>query len=92
MVTWREKPDWWNAFLQIVNERVEGRGRVILTKALLKAYLLKVGAIDLRDRTYKNTMQMTREALLDRTWTDGLRVVKVSRTTLKVMEDAGNDD
>ena len=92
MVVWREKPDWWDAFLQIVNERVERRGRVILTKALLKAYLLKAGAIDIRDKSYKNTIQMTREALLSQSWTDGLKVVKVSRTTLKVMRDASSDD
>ena len=92
MFLWKEKPEWWDAFLQIVNKRVERRGRLILTKALLKAYLLKAGAIDLRDRSYKNTMQMTREALLSHRWTDGLKIVKLSRTTLKVMCDASNDD
>ena len=90
---WKEKPDWWDSFLEILQDRVERRGRLILTKALLKAYLIKVGAIDFRDRGYKNIIQMTREALLNEaSWTDGLKVVKLSRTTLKVMRNANNDD
>ena len=92
MVVWKEKPEWWDAFIDIVRTRVERRGRLILTKALLKAYLLKAGAIDLRDRSYKNTMQMTRDALLSHRWTDGLKIVKLSRTTLKVIRNADNDD
>ncbi len=92
MVVWKEKPEWWDAFLQIVNDRVERRGRLILTKSLLKAYLLKSGAIDLRDKSYKNIIQMTREALLSQRWTNGLKVVKLSRTTLKVMPDGEHDD
>lgn len=89
---WKQKPDWWDALLDILHERVEKRGRLILTKALLKAYLLKIGAIDLRDRAYKNTIQMTRDALLNGAWTDGLKIVRVSRTTLKVMPDGERDD
>ena len=92
MVVWKVKPEWWDTFLQILHERVEKRGRVILTKALLKAYLLKAGAIDIQDRAYKNTIQMTREALLSHCWIDGMKVEKISRTTLKVVRDAGNDD
>lgn len=92
MVVWKEKPEWWDAFLEIMRERVERRGRVILTKGLLKAYLLRAGAIDFSDKSYKNTIQMTREALLFGKWNDGLKVEKITNITLKVVKNAGDDD
>ncbi|MCD6370843.1 MAG: hypothetical protein J7L63_05070 [Thermoplasmata archaeon] len=92
MVSWKEKPEWWDNFLQILREKVERRGRLILTKGLLKAYLLKAGAIDLSDRSYRNTMQITREALLDGKWMDGLKAEKITSITLKVVKDADHND
>ncbi len=91
LTIWREPPPWWNDFLKIINERVEIRGRLILTKGLLLRYLLKVNAIDLRDRGYRTTIAMTRQALLDGRWNNGLKAIKLTNRTIKVVKD-GNDD
>ncbi len=90
MHIWNQKPEWWDSFISILRERVDRRGRVILTRGVLLKYLLKVNAIDMRDRGYRNVIVMARQALLDGSWNDGLKVTRISKTTLKVVRDADN--
>ena len=81
---WNEKPEWWDALISKLEERLKYRDAVILNKEALKAYLLQVGAIDLADRGYRTTLAMTREALLRGQWLDGLKTTRVSKHSIKV--------
>lgn len=81
---WKEKPEWWDAFLQVLNKRLQYRDAIILNKETMKAYLVEVGAIDLTDRGYRTTLAMAREALLRGQWMDSLEARKISKHSIKV--------
>ena len=86
---WKQKPEWWDSFIAILEKKLENRDTVILNKENLKAYLLMVEAIDLRDRGYRTILAMTREALIQGEWSNGIEAIRISRHSIKVMRRDG---
>ena len=80
---WKEEPEWWQDFRNILESKLENRDHIILTKEKMKAYLLQANAIDLRDRSYRIVLAMAREYLLR---DDGFVVERISKRSLKVMK------